>query len=80
MKKMHHFEIKENERFFEQIFKILGEGGVYMWPDTLKTFTKKEDKLVAEDVEAYNAVEEIVSRKYLRKRFSYDIDQYLNLN
>lgn len=80
MKKMHHFEIKENEKFFEQIFKILNEGGIYMWPETLKTFTKKEDKLVAQDIEAYNAVEEIVSRKYLKKRFSYDIDQYLNLN
>jgi len=80
MKKMHHFEITENEKFFEQIFNLLDEGGVYMWPDKLKTFIKKDDKLVAEDIDTYNAVEEIVSRKYLRKRFSYDIDKYLHLN
>ena len=77
---MHHFEIKENEKFFEQIFRILSEGEIYMWPEREKIFTKKGQKLIAEDLETYGAIEEIVSRKYLRKRFSYDIDQYLNLN
>lgn len=66
---MEKFEKKMNEQFFENIFRVLNEGGKYGWINENKIFTKVNEKLVAEDNEAYEKVKQIVSKEYLNKRF-----------
>lgn len=35
----------ENGKFFQMLLKVLNEGGHYVYPDIMKTFTKVNGKL-----------------------------------
>tara|TARA_B100000900_G_scaffold350092_1_gene316503 strand:+ start:139 stop:348 length:210 start_codon:yes stop_codon:yes gene_type:complete len=60
---------KANERFFESVFHMLKQGGVYQWIVERETFTKVGSKLVADHPQGLTKIKEIVSEEYFNKRF-----------
>lgn len=60
---------KANERFFESVFHMLKQGGVYQWIAERETFTKVGSKLVADHPQGLAKIKEIVSEEYFNKRF-----------
>jgi len=69
MKKEKQSKYKANERFFESVFHMLNQGGVYQWIAERETFTKVGSKFVADHPQGLTKIKRIVSQEYFIKRF-----------
>ena len=66
---MEQFQITANEKFFDNILRVLLEGGKWGWLSEGEALTKKGDQLHG-SIAAINKVERIVSPEYFKKHFS----------
>jgi|LakMenE01Jun11ns_1017448.scaffolds.fasta_scaffold8530971_1 hypothetical protein len=65
---MEDYKIKANEQFFSNILNVLTEGGKYMFPKAMQTYTKENNKLVG-NVIALSHIKDIVSDKFYNENF-----------
>lgn len=66
---MDQHQIDANEQFFDNVLRILLEGGKWGWISEGEALTKKGDQLLGSPA-ALNKVERIVSEKYFKKHFA----------
>lgn len=72
---MDAYQITANEKFFDDILRVLLEGGKWGWLSEGEALTKKGDQLLG-SVAAINKVERIVSQEYFKKHFAiYETNQ-----
>lgn len=72
---MDAYQITANEKFFDDIIRVLLEGGKWGWLSEGEALTKKGDQLLG-SVAAINKVERIVSQEYFKKHFAiYETNQ-----
>lgn len=65
---MKPYQIKANEKFFDDLLCVLREGGKWGWPAISQVFTKTDGKLLGNPA-AIKHVKEIVSEEYFQKNF-----------
>ena len=56
--------MKENEKFFNNIIRIMKNGGIYSCPNTMNMFTVVNKKMIPETQEGYEWIKEITTREW----------------
>ena len=65
---MEQYQVEANEKFFNNILRVLHEGGMWGWLSEQEALKKVGDKLLGSQA-AINKVERIVSEEYFKKHF-----------
>ncbi len=68
-KKMEDFKKRANEGFFTNVINLLNEGGFWGWKAKPHLVFKKRNGKLECSQEGYEAVSEIISKKFLEENF-----------
>ena len=61
-------QIKENEKYFQQVINVLGEGGVFGWKSTAEVCIKRNGKLICPK-KSYDIAKGILSTEFFVNHF-----------
>jgi len=61
-------QIKDNERYFNNVLSTLNEGGVFGWKDLGEVLVKRNSKFECKQ-KAYDKLKEITSKNYFENNF-----------
>jgi len=68
---MENYQIKENEKFFQKIIHNLNDGGCYIFPSAMETYTKRENFLVGSK-EGLKKIKGLVSKDFYNTYFKLE--------
>lgn len=68
----HKEGLKANEIFFKNLINSLNEGGVWVFPNIMQSYIKKNGKLVASNRFAYETIRSITPES-IHKLFDIDL-------
>ena len=60
----------QNEIYFKKVINSLNEGGTYLWPNLMASFTMRSGKLVAPNAQVLKSARKIVSKKAGERLFT----------
>lgn len=63
-------QIRENEKYFENVLRLVKNGGFYLFPSCQETYKVIDGKFYPVTTEGYNRMKEITSKEWCEKYVS----------